>query len=60
MMAFNSAKGAVLAKANPAQYPAPKFFLTHYKQVQAFHVMKHFKLKRLVLLKQRLHHKQVH
>ncbi|OUY06714.1 fatty acid oxidation complex subunit alpha FadB [Acinetobacter populi] len=24
MMAFNSAKGVVLAKANPAQYPAPK------------------------------------
>ncbi len=24
MMAFNTAKGAVLAKANPAQYPAPK------------------------------------
>ena len=27
MMAFNSAKGAVLAKANPAQYPAPKLLL---------------------------------
>ena len=24
MMAFNSAKGVILAKANPAQYPAPK------------------------------------
>ena len=24
MMAFNSAKGMILAKANPAQYPAPK------------------------------------
>lgn len=27
MMAFNTAKGAVLAKANPAQYPAPKLLL---------------------------------
>lgn len=27
MMAFNTAKGAVLAKANPAQYPAPKLML---------------------------------
>ncbi|WP_312966911.1 fatty acid oxidation complex subunit alpha FadB [Acinetobacter gerneri] len=27
MMAFNSAKGVVLAKANPAQYPAPKLLL---------------------------------
>ncbi len=27
MMAINSAKGAVLAKANPAQYPAPKLLL---------------------------------
>lgn len=27
MMAFNSAKGVVLAKANPAQYPAPKLVL---------------------------------
>lgn len=27
MMAFNSSKGVVLAKANPAQYPAPKLFL---------------------------------
>ncbi|MDQ8936152.1 fatty acid oxidation complex subunit alpha FadB [Acinetobacter rudis] len=27
MMAFNSAKGVVLAKANPAQYPAPKLMI---------------------------------
>lgn len=27
MMAFNTAKAAVLAKANPAQYPAPKLLL---------------------------------
>ena len=27
MMAFNSSKGVVLAKANPAQYPAPKLLL---------------------------------
>ncbi|AOA59520.1 fatty acid oxidation complex subunit alpha FadB [Acinetobacter larvae] len=27
MMAFNAAKGVVLAKANPAQYPAPKLLL---------------------------------
>ncbi|MGZ7881009.1 fatty acid oxidation complex subunit alpha FadB [Acinetobacter soli] len=27
MMAFNTAKGAVLAKANPAQYPAPKLMI---------------------------------
>ncbi|MFB2539619.1 MULTISPECIES: fatty acid oxidation complex subunit alpha FadB [unclassified Acinetobacter] len=27
MMAFNSAKGVILAKANPAQYPAPKLAL---------------------------------
>ncbi|WOE31108.1 MULTISPECIES: fatty acid oxidation complex subunit alpha FadB [unclassified Acinetobacter] len=27
MMAFNSARGVVLAKANPAQYPAPKLLL---------------------------------
>ena len=27
MMAFNSSKGVVLAKANPAQYPAPKLVL---------------------------------
>ncbi|SPL72206.1 fatty acid oxidation complex subunit alpha FadB [Acinetobacter stercoris] len=27
MMAFNSAKGVVLAKANPAQYPAPKLLI---------------------------------
>ncbi len=27
MMAFNSSRGVVLAKANPAQYPAPKLLL---------------------------------
>lgn len=27
MMAFNSSKGMILAKANPAQYPAPKLVL---------------------------------
>lgn len=27
MMAFNSSKGVILAKANPAQYPAPKLVL---------------------------------
>ncbi len=32
MMALNSAKGMVLAKANPAQYPAPKLVLDSLQQ----------------------------
>lgn len=32
MMAFNSAKGVLFAKANPAQYPAPKIALESIEQ----------------------------
>ena len=37
MMAFNTAKGAVLAKANPAQYPAPKLLLDSLQAGASLH-----------------------
>ena len=40
MMAFNSSKGVVLAKANPAQYPAPKLLLDSLQAGVSQNVMK--------------------
>ncbi len=37
MMAFNSSKGMVLAKANPAQYPAPKLLLDSLQAGASLH-----------------------
>ncbi len=37
MMAFNSSKSMVLAKANPAQYPAPKLLLDSLQAGASLH-----------------------